>query len=112
MSKHPKINLQRLREIGWSIWDPLALSEEGEEWQGAVFADEYDSYLLKAAGMVRNGKEDREIIAYLVRSETDDMGMGDSMTARLHAHRLVKAIRAERALWSDQGSKSPNPRSE
>ena len=102
MSKHPKINLQRLREIGWSIWDPLGLSEEAEEWQGEAFADEYDSYLLKAAGMVRNGKEDREIIAYLVRSEADDMGMGDSMTARLHAHQLVKAIRADAMLWSDQ----------
>jgi len=38
-------------------------------------ADEYDAYLLQAAGQLWNGKSDEEVADYLVRIETDHMGL-------------------------------------
>lgn len=49
----PKTKLSRLRDIGWSKWDPIGLLGDGQKWDDEdcqQFADEYDSYLLQAAG--------------------------------------------------------------
>jgi hypothetical protein len=39
-----KIQLSRLRAIGWSTWDPIGIRDPCENEDGCV--DEYDSYLL------------------------------------------------------------------
>ena len=69
----PKFKLSRLREIGWTRWDPIGLC--GTDGQPD---DEYDSYLLQAAGRLWNGVSQEEVADYLANIETDHMGLGDS----------------------------------
>jgi hypothetical protein len=88
---HPRIRLSRLREIGWRHWDPIGLGAE----------DEYDTYLLKAAGMVRRGSTDQEAIDYLVAIESEHIGLGVRDDTRTRAEATVKAIREYKTLWSD-----------
>ncbi len=45
-----KALLLALREIGWNSWDPISLKSDREHCE-----DEYDSYLLVAAGKLING---------------------------------------------------------
>jgi hypothetical protein len=94
MSEQPKIKLSRLRQIGWSLWDPIGLSEiEGDEWKdGGPCADEYDSYLLCVAGMLRQGKPRTEAVAYLEEIEIDRMGLNPVATTRQRAEATVAAI--------------------
>ena len=72
----PPLTLSHLRDIGFSIWDPIGLLPRGELWDGHPAAGEYDSYLACAAGMLRDGRSDSECAAYLARIETDHIGLG------------------------------------
>lgn len=76
MAKHPKIRLSRLRDIGWRHWDPIGLSDLDGGWENSAAADEYDGYLLKAAGMVRRNEGDEAAAQYLVWGESENMGLG------------------------------------
>ena len=40
MTKRPKIRLSRLRDIGWSTWDPIGLLENNQSWEDVGYADE------------------------------------------------------------------------
>ena len=60
----PKLKLSRLRDIGWSIWDPIGLMGSEQNWDDEdcrPFADEYDSYLIQAAGQLRRGIADVDV---------------------------------------------------
>jgi hypothetical protein len=70
----PKFFLSRLREIGWAKWDPIGLRQLEEDWETSC-PDEYDGYLMKAAGMLWNGKPNKEVIDYLAWVEADHMGL-------------------------------------
>ena len=74
MTKNP-FKLSRLRDIGWEQWDPIGLLGDGEAWEGTSFADEYDTYLLRAASMLRHGQSDQDVAAYLSSIETEHMGL-------------------------------------
>jgi hypothetical protein len=88
MSIGPKIELSRLREIGWAIWDPIGLGVENRP------DDEYDSYLLEAAVRLRNGDSDDAVADFLVHIEADHMDLGRSAQATERALRCVRALRA------------------
>ena len=93
----PSINLAKLRGIGWSIWDPIGLLPAGERWESdeyRAFADEYDSYLLAAADMLRRGVTDAEVVRYLVRAEAEHMGLGKRDDINSRAWSVVGAIRS------------------
>ena len=96
----PKIRLSRLRDIGWRCWDPIAIGDRSGAWPDDA-ADEYDGYLLKAAGMVRNGISDKETVDYLVWAEVGYMGMGVREDTRTRAEATIEAIRADDQLWSE-----------
>jgi hypothetical protein len=83
------IKLSRLREIGWSKWDPIGLN--GLEHRPD---DEYDSDLLAAVVRLRDGAEEPGVADYLVDIETEAMGLEPSETARQRALETVRAIRA------------------
>lgn len=65
MSSRPTFQLSRLREIGWAKWDPIGLGGPDHGWP----ADEYDTYLLQAAGQLWNGHSEAEVTDYLVQVE-------------------------------------------
>ena len=98
----PKIKLSRLRDIGWSLWDPIGLLSPGQRWDDEdclPFADEYDTYLLEAADLLRRGAAQSEIVEYLVRIEADHMAVrGPDMRDRAEA--VVDAIQKDGELWT------------
>ena len=74
MTSYPKIQLSRLREIGWTLWDPIGLADKSGSYP-ADCADEYDTYLLHVVSMLcRNGKEE-DATNYLVGIASDYMGL-------------------------------------
>lgn len=98
----PKIKLSRLRDIGWSRWDPIGLLDAEEKWddeENQHFADEYDGYLLEVAGMLRRGSTDAEVVDFLVEIETVRIGINRS-DALERAVSVVEAIRADDKLWT------------
>lgn len=98
----PKINLSRLRDIGWSLWDPIGLLEPGQRWDDEEcqrFADEYDDYLLHAATDLRRGATDDEVASYLVGIEIEQMCLGSQTDTYRRARRVAEAIRADTEIW-------------
>ena len=103
MSRHPKIRLSRLRQIGWSLWDPIRLNEVFDgKWEESGNEDEYDSYLLKVAGMIRRNEDNQAAVDYLVWAETENMGMKLCADTLERAQATIDAIRVDDQLWSDE----------
>ncbi|MES0812093.1 hypothetical protein ABLO27_21580 [Roseibium sp. SCPC15] len=104
LNPSPKIKLSRLRDIGWTLWDPIGLLPAGEKWDdegNRSFADEYDSFLIHAAGQLRRGTPDVDVVSYLIEVESEHMGLGESRGARERAEFVVAAIRrADDSLWT------------
>jgi hypothetical protein len=101
MPKQPKIRLSRLRDLGWRHWDPIGLSGFEGGWEKSDAADEYDTYLMKVAGMVRRGEGDDAAARYLVEIESEYMGMGMNADTQSRAEATIAAIRADDQLWNE-----------
>jgi hypothetical protein len=101
VTKHPKIRLSRLRDIGWRCWDPIGLAALDGGWENSAAADEYDGYLLKVAGMVRRNEGDEDAAQYLVWGESEHMGLGVRADTHERARATVAAIRADDQLWNE-----------
>lgn len=102
-STSSKLDLPRLRDIGWSIWDPICLLDPGQDWrdeQCKYFADEYDSYMTEAAGQLRRGVSRSAVVRYLVQIETEHMGLGPGRSVLERAAKVVAAIQADQELWT------------
>lgn len=65
----------------------------------SAFADEYDGYLLQAAGALRRGKAEETVVSYLTDIEVNHMGLGASTNATSRAKEVVAAIQADEELW-------------
>ncbi|MDP9630335.1 UNVERIFIED_ORG: hypothetical protein J2W85_002409 [Ensifer adhaerens] len=103
LTPSPKIKLSRLRDIGWSSWDPIGLLSAGKRWDeddNRSFADEYDNYLIEAAARLRRGASDADVVNFLMSIEADHMGLGEQPDARARAQSVVAAIRADEELWT------------
>lgn len=97
------IKLSRLRDIGWSKWDRSGLLHDGQKWDDEdcqPFADENDSYLLQAAGQLRRGATEEDVVRYLVDIESNHMGLGPARGAASRAKEVVAAIQADEELWT------------
>lgn len=94
MSDLPKVKLSRLREIGWSLWDPIGLCElsDGEWQEGGACADEYDGYLLQVVGRLRRGDPADNVSAYLADTEVGHIGLTRNATTGPRAKATVEAI--------------------
>ncbi len=101
MTERPKIRLSRLRDIGWRCWDPIGLDGLDGNWANSDAADEYDGYLLKVAGMVRQNEDDEAAAQYLVWGESEHMGMGVRADTYARARATIAAIRADAELWNE-----------
>lgn len=93
MSWQPSLKLSVLRDIGWEKWDPITLNGSEGGWRRSSAADEYDRYLVLMAGRLLSGEPDGALVNYLVRIETEHMGLVNSSTARSRAEATVAAIR-------------------
>lgn len=85
MARHPKIKLEPLREIGWRDWNPIG---------AGLPADEYDTYLLNAAGQIVNGRSDDAVADYLVTVEIDQMGLDPAPGVHERAMVVASKIRS------------------
>jgi hypothetical protein len=94
MSDHPPLKLSDLRNIGWAEWDPIGLLAKGERWERQPFADEYDNYLLRVASELRRGWSVAQAVDFLMRVETERMGLGVKPTSHARAEATVIAIEA------------------
>jgi hypothetical protein len=74
MTLYPKIQLSRLREIGWKLWDPIGLANNGGSPDEGC-ADEYDRYLLHVVSMISRGGSKKEATAYLTNMASEHMGL-------------------------------------
>ena len=104
LSPQPRIRLSRLRDIGWSVWDPIGLLRADQDWQDAErlpFANEYDTYLLQAAGRLGRGDAAADVARYLATIQVEYMGLDTpSQDALERAERVVAAILADAQLWT------------
>ena len=90
MTLRPKIQLSRLREIGWKLWDPIGLSHDGGSPDEGC-ADEYDQYLLHVVSMISRGGSKDEATAYLISIATEYMSLSvvDAQAAAATSHAIA-----------------------
>jgi hypothetical protein len=82
------VELARLREIGWSEWDPIGLANSD------CPRDEYDSYLLQVVSRLRGGESIEQAADYLDYVASEYMGLGASTPAAHEAAgRTVRLIK-------------------
>ncbi len=105
-SPHPRVQLSKLRDIGWMLWDPIRLLGAGGHFPGKWsdkanlgYADEYDNYLVSAASQLRRGASCEQVVSYLVQIESEQMGLGEGPTSRERAEAVVDAILADDSIW-------------
>lgn len=99
----PKLRLSRLRDIGWSLWDPIGLLGPGQRWNegdAQDFAGEYDAYPVEAAGLLRRGAPDQDVVDLLVSTETVHMGLPLRTETYDRTRSTVAAIKADTAVWT------------
>ncbi len=94
MAIGPKVQLSRLRDIGFRDWDPIGVLADGEPWKDHPAASEYDRYLLEVVGRLVRGTGEAEAIDYLILVESDYMGMETSARTADRAAATVRSIRA------------------
>ena len=75
----------------------------GKSWNDEEclhFADEYDNYLISAAGKLRRGATDAAVVNDLIQIEAEHMGLGERADTLTRAKSVVAAIHADSKLWT------------
>jgi hypothetical protein len=86
----PSVQLSRLRDIGWNLWDPIGLKDVRE----FGCEDEYDTYLLQVVSRLKRRDSEPNVVRYLVEIESEHMGLGVSPSASARATATVAAIKS------------------
>jgi len=89
MVSNPPVQLSRLREIGWKLWDPIGLARPDGTSDNAC-ADEYDSYLLQVVAMLGAGGSEQDASDFLTDIASRHMGL--SQVNREAAEATAKAL--------------------
>lgn len=104
-----KFNMDTLRDIGWTHWDPIDLRRHDRDWRSMSCRDEYDSYLVRAARRCLAGQSVGEVAAYLIGAATHRIGLGGgphtvrtSVTTARHIMRYVEDYRAAQPTGPDK----------
>ncbi len=87
MTSPPTFDLNRLRDIGWTHWDPIGLRAVRDDCD-----DEYDRYLTHIASHLWDGKNPVAAANYLVLVEAEHMGLGPHPSAMPRAQATISAI--------------------
>ncbi len=96
-----KTDLARLRDIGWSLWDPIGMMPEGLNWRDEAaggFEDEYDRYLESATAQLRQGVSADDVAHYLAHVETEQMSLARRPDTLARARAVVQAILADERI--------------
>ena len=88
MDERLRFKLSRLREIGWTLWDPIGLN--GAE---GTPDDEYDNYLLHAAARLEKDASVEEVAHFLTSIEIEHMELEDRWSAMARATAAAAALR-------------------
>ena len=95
MTALPPLQLSRLRDIGFFIWDPIGIMFREKTWVNQRFADEYDSYMLQAASnLCRDIWTVEEAAQFLLGIECGHIGMDEQRDSATRALATAKAIKA------------------
>lgn len=78
----------------------LGPEQRWDEDEAQAFADEYDTYLIEAAGLLRRGTSDQDVVELLVTVETAHMGLALQPDTYERARSTVAAIKADKDLWT------------
>lgn len=92
MSNEARIDMARLRDIGWKEWDPIGLLTYKDVWGTEGYVDEYDRYLLTVARHLRRGGTVQDAARYLLTVERDYMGLG------AHPHQDARATTVAQSI--------------
>lgn len=65
--------LEKIKQLLWEEWDPIGVSAL-EDWP----SDEYDVYAMRIFSMLNDGASVEELTEYLLRTETENMGLSPS----------------------------------
>ncbi len=101
---HPNVDFDRLREIGWSHWDPIGLLGVTGGWKGQPYEDEYDRYLYNASQMLKNNCSVADVADYLFLVQSQYMQIGpkeitDTIRAKLIG--VAQAISDDKHIWKN-----------
>ena len=91
LSRYPKIQLSKLREIGWTLWDPIGLANSVDQKDEGQ-ADEYDTYLIHVVSLLSQGKSKQAATDYLKTIEAEYIGLGKQSDSDLRGSQTVAAI--------------------
>lgn len=101
---HPNVDFDRLREIGWSLWDPIGLLGLTGGWRDEPYEDEYDRYLYNAAQMLKNNCDVDDVADYLFLIQSQYMQMGPKEINKAIRAKLVDvamAISEDPLVWKN-----------
>ena len=86
-------------------WDPIGVKDTPQA------ADEYDNYIDGVRELLRHRAADGELSEYLIRIETERMGLSDASGEPLLPSALREAAISElQALYEELSTKSPQSR--
>lgn len=106
MAAVARIDMARLRDIGWREWDPIGLLAHKDVWGTEGYADEYDRYLLAVARHLRRGGSVQEATEYLLTVERVYMGLGVHPDQNARAGTVAQSIQSYIAELDDQSGDS------
>ena len=76
---------KRVDDILWFDWDPIGIKDFAPR-------EEYQSYVPKIFSLKKNGADRLEIAEYLLKLETDHMGMGGTLeNCLIIADKIIQA---------------------
>ncbi|MCO6184822.1 hypothetical protein [Rhizobium sp. L1K21] len=102
MSEDREVDIRALRQIGWDYWDPIGIRQLNDiDWRTNA-ADEYDTYLLRAAHLLMRGETPEGVAQYLDQIGSENMGLGPVNAASHQASlRTAEAIVSYLRVWTD-----------
>ncbi len=77
---------RRTDEVLHYLWDPIGISDIPEA------RDEYHSYLPHVFSLLKQSKDQQDIVDYLIFIEGDRMGMGYSKKSKKRALEIVEIL--------------------
>ncbi len=79
-------DLQTLRNIAFTCWDPIGIAGSRNHHE-----DEYDAYILQAAGLAIRGRSREDVAEFLIKC-CSEMGIGGD---------AAKAAKAAQAIFRE-----------